>query len=566
MFMIKCKALCFLVAVVLVSVIFLPVVPWNTAFAHDGHDHGAPPTPVSNTIAPRIDASSTLFELIGVFRNGRLTLFLDRFASNETVRDAVIEAETPGGSLKAIANPDGTYSLDAAWAAKGGKHDVIFTVTSGADLDILTGTLTVPVAETLATAVGSSAPSVFGMAVARGLRDRVAASDPSLPVAVLLAFGAGLIFARKRRAHGIKVALVGFAFLALVAASDTAHADSAPAPKPIQASVDLAQRFPDGAVFVPKTTQRILSIRTIMTSSEEHRRAITLPGRIIPDPNGIAYVQSSVAGRLAAPDGGFARLGSRVAAGDVLASVQPALGSADATTQQQQARELDQQLTLVKRRLERLRPIANVVARSQIEDAELEFEGLRKRRSNLEQVVQIREKLVAPMAGVVAAASAVAGQIAEPNAIIFQIVDPTRFWVEALSHQAKGITDNATANLSDGSTITLAYRGTGLVDRNQSLPVQFEVTGGSKDIRLGQLVMVLAKTEHVQTGIAVPRTSVLRGSNGQSIVYEHANAERFVPREVRVEPLDGERVLIVAGVKSARRVVTQGAELLNQIR
>ena len=64
----------------------------------------------------------------------------------------------------------------------------------------------------------------------------------------------------------------------------------------------------------------------------------------------------------------------------------------------------------------------------------------------------------------------------------------------------------------------------------------------------------------------MPRTSVLRGSNGQSIVYEHANAERFVPREVRVEPLDGERVLIVAGVKSARRVVTQGAELLNQIR
>ena len=62
------------------------------------------------------------------------------------------------------------------------------------------------------------------------------------------------------------------------------------------------------------------------------------------------------------------------------------------------------------------------------------------------------------------------------------------------------------------------------------------------------------------------RGSVLRGANGQSIVYEHTNAERFVPREVRVEPLDGQRVLIVSGIEAGKRIVTQGAELLNQIR
>jgi hypothetical protein len=64
----------------------------------------------------------------------------------------------------------------------------------------------------------------------------------------------------------------------------------------------------------------------------------------------------------------------------------------------------------------------------------------------------------------------------------------------------------------------------------------------------------------------VPREAVLRGANGQSLVYEHTNAERFVAREVRVEPLDGAHVLIVAGIAPGRRIVTQGAELLNQIR
>ena len=77
---------------------------------------------------------------------------------------------------------------------------------------------------------------------------------------------------------------------------------------------------------------------------------------------------------------------------------------------------------------------------------------------------------------------------------------------------------------------------------------------------------MLASTSDERRGIAVPRGSVLRGANGQSIVYEHTNAERFVPREVRVEPLDGQRVLIVSGIEAGKRIVTQGAELLNQIR
>jgi hypothetical protein len=59
---------------------------------------------------------------------------------------------------------------------------------------------------------------------------------------------------------------------------------------------------------------------------------------------------------------------------------------------------------------------------------------------------------------------------------------------------------------------------------------------------------------------------VVRATNGQNIVYEHVAAERFAPRAVRVEPLDGERVLVAAGLSPTARVVTQGAELLDQVR
>jgi hypothetical protein len=37
-------------------------------------------------------------------------------------------------------------------------------------------------------------------------------------------------------------------------------------------------------------------------------------------------------------------------------------------------------------------------------------------------------------------------------------------------------------------------------------------------------------------------------------------------RAVRTEPLDAERVLVAAGIERGKRIVTQGAELLDHVR
>ena len=42
--------------------------------------------------------------------------------------------------------------------------------------------------------------------------------------------------------------------------------------------------------------------------------------------------------------------------------------------------------------------------------------------------------------------------------------------------------------------------------------------------------------------------------------------ERFEPHTVRYEALDGQRVVVIGGLKPDVRVVTEGATLLNQIR
>ena len=516
--------------------------------AHEGHDHGVEPPAASATIAPRAEASSDDFEVVAIARGDKLRLYLDSFRTNEPVKDATVEVDVAGTTQAAVRDGEGGYELPAPWLARPGRYDLAISVQAGGSPDVLATTLVVPEPR-------SATPPT-------GLLGRLSLPLPGLPswVPVAAAFVAGLVAARLLRG---KVPLL---LLALTTAGwpvDRALAESADR---AMATRDVAQRFPDGALFVPKPTQRILALRTLFTEVRTYSGTVELPGRIIPDPDGAGFVQAAVSGRLTPPPGGFPRLGARVAAGDVLAFVQPAVAAADVTTQQQQARELDQQITLAQRRLERLRAIQGVVARAQIEDAELELAGLRTRRENLDRSAGARERLVAPTSGVIASVQAVAGQIAEPNAIIFQIVDPARFWVEALSYEAYSLKPEATGRLGDNRTIDLLYRGAGLADRNQAIPIQFSVVGDTSGLRAGQLLTVLAATTDERRGIAMPRESVLRGANGQSIVYEHTNPERFVPREVRVEPLDGQRVLILSGVEPGRRIVTQGAELLNQIR
>lgn len=530
-------------------------------WAHEGHDHGAPPPPVSSTIAPRADAASADFELVAVARGDQLTIYLDTFKDNRPVERADLEIDAPGGILKPRETAPGVYAVRAPFAQKAGSYDLAITVTVGSLVDILTTTLKIP-----DSAVAQPRPgSLFSWAdpaLAAGVRQRLPSSDLPAALWIIIGFAGGiaamLVIKRLRRA----TALLLLAAVPLLAPSDA----DAGEPAQLVAARDVSQRFPDGALFVPKPTQRILALATAFTEQKSYRRSLELPGRIIPDPNGSGLVQASVGGRLAPPPGGFKPLGTPVKAGDVLAYVRPPLGAADATSQQQQARELDQQISIVSRKVERLRAIEKIIARNQLEDAELELKGLQSRRANLERANREPEPLISPVDGVLAASNAVAGQMAEPNAVIFQIVDPARLWVEALSFEPQATGGMAQGLFANGKKIDLTFAGAGLADRNQSIPIHFAVKGEPVGLRAGQLLTVLAETTEERAGIALPREAILRSSNGQSIVYEHTNSERFVAREVRVEPLDAERVLVLSGLEPGKRIVTQGAELLNQIR
>jgi cobalt-zinc-cadmium efflux system membrane fusion protein len=541
--------------------------------AHEGHDHGAPPPPVSATIAPRGEAASDAFELVVIAEGGTLVIYLDRFATNEPIEGATIEVETPDGPVTATPRAGDAYRLKAPWLAKPDRHDLIVTVTAEGVVDVLPVTLEIP-----QTRSGLGLFSAGGEARAFPLGFVIAATFGGF---ALGAVAVGLAWRKRRQA----TALLLIASAAVLAGQAHAHEGEdhsapktappaaasklgSPAATPSTTSRDLAQRFPDGSVFVPKMAQRILAIRTLPAALSVFRRTVELPGRIIPDPNASGLVQASVGGRLSPPPGGFPRLGMRVAKGDVLAYVTPPLQAIDVSDMRQRQGELDQQIAIVERRVARYEPLAasGAVARVQLDEARLELQGLRDRRAALDRARREPEALIAPVDGIVADGSVVAGQIAPSNMVVFHIVDPAKLWIEALAFSALGGANSATARTAEGRTLTLSYRGSGFADRNQSVPIHFAIDGETSGLRVGQFLLVLAGTEEENKGMAVPRSAVVRNANGQDIVYEHVAAEGFQPRAVRIEPLDGERVLIATGISPGARVVTQGAELLDQVR
>ncbi|MGE3992725.1 efflux RND transporter periplasmic adaptor subunit [Pseudorhodoplanes sp.] len=529
--------------------------------AHEGHDHGsaAPAAPAS--VAPRGEAHSERFEVVAVVRGRTLAIYLDDYRTNAPVEQAEIEIETPSGPVAAKAIGNGVYSLEAPFLENGGHLDLIVTVTAGGEPDILPISIDVPQSD--ATASRGAIPPGNGVLM-------ILASLSRSPLAAGLTgfiLGALLIgFVRRSRRAG--AVMLVFALAGLADAKAHEGHDHAPEPAAASNGDQRAQRQPDGTVFVPKPIQRIFGVRTIETQHGTFARTVELPGRIIPDPNASGYVQTAVGGVLSPPPGGFPRLGTQVKEGDILAYVTPPIAAIDVSDMRQKQGELDQQIAIVQRRLARQEKLvtSGAVARTQVEETQLELEGLKDRRAALDRIRSDPIPLIAPVSGIIAEGTPITGQIAQSNAVVFHIVTPEKLWVEALSFDTVAGTGRASAKTAGGKPLVLTFRGSGLADRSQSIPVHFSVDDGGKGLRAGQFVTVFTETGEERSGIAVPRTAVIRAANGQDVVFEHTTAERFEPRPVRTEPLDAERILIAAGIDPGKRVVVQGAELLDHVR
>jgi hypothetical protein len=369
----------------------------------------------------------------------------------------------------------------------------------------------------------------------------------------------------KRATLCASLVLAALTFSASVARAGEGH-DHGDAPA--ATSGNGPQRQADGSVFLPKPAQRQLGVRTLLTAAAELPRSVELSATVLMDPNAGGKVQALNAGRIEPGPRGLPNPGQAVRRGEVLAYVLPSAAPIERSNQAAQLAELRAAKSLADKRVARLKELADTVPRKEIEAAESEATSLGERVAAVGGGLSNREALVAPVSGVIASAHVVAGQVVDARELVFEIVDPTRLRIEALSFDTALAADIGGATLAVGEqSVPLTFVGASRSLREQALPLAFRAQGAVLNtLALGQPVRVFVQTKQKVQGLAVPVASLLKNPANQTIVWVKTAPERFEPRTVTTEPLDGVSVAVTSGLKAGDRVATQGATLINQIR
>jgi len=559
--------------------------------AGPGHDHGQEPAAAAGPSSPRIVAVSENYELVGILKDGTLTIYLDRLADTSPITDAEIEMTVGGEGALAVPQPDGTYLFRSPILAQHGTHEVIAAIDHGGRSDILLGALKHPLpsgdshthgeafdhnhADHHHDDANAGAPTAHGESKPQSglpqsldeLRDRL--SNPPLLAGFGLFLGV-LVGALVRGRSGIMFAVIGLVAVlgAGVVWAGPGHDHGGGGGSAAQG--DAPRRLPDGELFLPKPTQRLLAIRTHVLATETARSSDRLIGRVIADPNRSGLVQSTIGGRILTAPEGLPALGQRVKKGQVLALVEPGFAPIDASDVRQTAGDLAQRIAVLDARIARQRRLVDkgVVNAASLEDLEIERDGLKARRKELTKARSEPEELVAPVDGVIADVRVVAGQVVTTADTLFNILDPKSLWVEAISFDPRvdPAGSKARARTSDGELFALTYIGRSRALQQQATVLQFRVDKPSEALNIGSPVKVLIEKGEPVTGLIVPRSAITQAPNGQLVAFKRLEPERYLPVAVRTKELDGERVVATGGLKPGDQIIVEGAPLVNQIR
>jgi multidrug efflux pump subunit AcrA (membrane-fusion protein) len=496
------------------------------ARAHEGHDHGdAAGAAIASTVFPRVVADSEQYELVGILKNGRLSITLDHLTTNAPVIGATVKVTVGDGQpITAETAGEGIYTLAFPPPERTGSIDLVFSVTADGNDDLL---------------IGHISPG-----------EKAEEKSSSLPSPVI--------------GGSVSVA-------AWIARQFGWMSNGAATPRAVQTTMsDAPRRLPDGTLFVAKSTQRLLDVRTVRATQDTETPAIKLIARVIGDPNRTSVVQSLHGGRVIALEKGLPRIGQTVRKGDALVQIDPYFPLADRTTISEKTGEIEQLMAVAEMRIRRLRPLAErgAVPQSQVSDLETELEGLRLRREAMRNSRAELEILRAQSDGVISAAKVMPGQVVQAQDLLFQIIDPRGLWVEALAYGELDASSlgEATAVGTNSQTMSLTFEGFSPALQQHASVIRFAIPQPPANLSVGQPLTVLARVGKPVTGIIVQRDAVVRGTNGESIVWVHTAAERFEAKPVRVQPFDATRLIVLNGLAVNDRIVVRAAELINQIR
>ena len=112
----------------------------SAAYAGPGHGEEKP-TMTQTQSLPRFYAESDLYEAVGAINGKEITLYLDRYSSNELVKGAKVEIELEGSKISSEPHGDGEYLFRLKNKIKDQPTAITITINDDDVTDILAATI-----------------------------------------------------------------------------------------------------------------------------------------------------------------------------------------------------------------------------------------------------------------------------------------------------------------------------------------------------------------------------------------------------------------------------------------
>ena len=172
-------------------------------------------------------------------------------------------------------------------------------------------------------------------------------------------------------------------------------------------------------------------------------------------------------------------------------------------------------------------------------------------------------QLLAPQDGTVIFDHFIVGELIEPGEKLFIISDESVLWVEAklTPNQALSVTtDNIVSIVADGNIFPgkVVQIHHALDEHTRTLGVRIEVENPDDKLHPGVFVQAQISSNDIVQALAVPIDAVLRGPDGDWVVFTEHEAGEFEPQEVELVRNIADQS-VITGVEVGTRVVTRGA-------
>ena len=312
---------------------------------------------------------------------------------------------------------------------------------------------------------------------------------------------------------------------------------------------------------------------------------LSLPGKVQYSEDRYAKISSPVVGRVVEVR---AKLGDKVAAGQVLLSIE----SADFSAAYSDFVKAESDLNLAKRNYELAKDLYETKALSkkdlvQAENdylkAQAEFKRARGRllalrvpaseldKPRAERLITSRFDLKSPLTGTVVERNVTVGQMvgADPTQMLYTIADLNVLQVVAevyerdLSSVSKEAPVTVTVEAYPDETFsgTIVYVGDVVDPTTRTIKVRCNVTNRDLKLKPEMFARVRLKVGSSTPVLAVPKEAVIELA-GQAFVFVQSADGRYVRRPVVTGTISGDTIQIREGLQAGERVVVKGALLL----